>query len=538
MRSALVRIAALGVAGLYLALLILTWMANASVPDWGIVRGARWLEGPGRLVIFELAADGPAARAGLLPLDEIVSVNGNALSDEFFGKWAQERRVGDQVQLRVLRGENAPGNEQGSFQQVTLQLEPRFFMPIFLLTIGIYTVIGFLAVSVSLLVLLSRPEDWAARLLALGMGAYSFALLIDNWAYQFEQLWLTQLFLYFFVFGSAALLHLFMIFPVSVPFIRRLKEWGPRPLRGFTAIPVLYGLPLGLAVVLSQASNVQVVPTMFLGFALLACAALALIRGYGRVESSFEQAQLKWITLGLVAGILGTGVIILSLFNLRFEVVSLTIAASLWVLFPISVGIAVLRYRLYDIDLVINRTLVYLPLTGILAGLFAASITLSQRLSVALTGQQSDAATILTTLVVVAAFTPIKDRLQAIVDLRYKEAPQAATLLNAFAENLQARVMLVQPRHIICRLLEEAVAALEAKSGAAYLQSDGRLNLVDTLGTWDGNARLTVPLCAGGKEYGVVALGDRKRGPDYTAHEREVLQQTAQAVALAIEQDA
>jgi hypothetical protein len=537
LRSTLIRIAALVFSGLYLVLLILTWMANASVADWGIIRGARWLEGPGRLVVLEVAADGPAARAGLAPTDVILAINGQALDEEFFSKWGQERRVGDQVKLEVRRGENVPSTERGSIQEITLTLAPRFSMPIFPVVLVIYTLISLLAVSVALLVLLSRPTDWAARLLALGMGAYSIALLLDSWAYQFYQLWVLQSFLYLFVFGSAALLHLFLIFPVSSPYLARLRQSGPQALRKFNVPLVLYGLPLALSLLLAQGSNVPVVQTLFLSFILLACAVVALVRGYGRVHTSSERAQLKWITFGLAFGVLGTAVIILSIFNLRFEVVTLSIAASGWVFFPISVGIAVLRHRLYDIDLVINRTLVYLPLTGILAGLFAASITLSQKLSIALTGQQSDAATILTTLIVVAAFTPVKDRLQAVVDRRFKEGSEAAKMLDAFAENVQSRVMLVEPRLITRRLLEEAVAALEASSGAAYMRSDGKPELVATVGNWDGNAKLSAPLCAGGKDFGVVSLGDRRKGSDYTVHDRQVLQQTAQVVALAIEQD-
>ena len=59
---------------------------------------------------------------------------------------------------------------------------------------------------------------------------------------------------------------------------------------------------------------------------------------------------------------------------------------------PIAAGIAILRHRLYDIDVVINRTLVYVPLTAVIAGGYAASVALLQRLFVAATGQQSDAA--------------------------------------------------------------------------------------------------------------------------------------------------
>ena len=77
---------------------------------------------------------------------------------------------------------------------------------------------------------------------------------------------------------------------------------------------------------------------------------------------------------------------------------------------PVTLTISILRHRLYDIDLLINRSLVYGALTAILAGLYAASINPFQRLFIAVTGQKSDAAIVLTTLVLASAFTPMRAR--------------------------------------------------------------------------------------------------------------------------------
>jgi len=97
--------------------------------------------------------------------------------------------------------------------------------------------------------------------------------------------------------------------------------------------------------------------------------------------------------------------------------------ALAFLLFPLSIGIAILRYHLYDIDIIIRRTLVYVPLTAILAGVFAASIKLTQALFAGLAGTQSEATTVLTTLIVVAAFEPLKGWLQRMVNARFKEGP-------------------------------------------------------------------------------------------------------------------
>lgn len=94
----------------------------------------------------------------------------------------------------------------------------------------------------------------------------------------------------------------------------------------------------------------------------------------------------------------------------------------------LAIAVAILRYRLYEIDVIINRTLVYGALSAVLAGVYTASITLSQRVFMAVTGERSDAAIVLTTLIVASTFTPLKTRLQSIVDARLKAArPVAAS---------------------------------------------------------------------------------------------------------------
>ena len=91
--------------------------------------------------------------------------------------------------------------------------------------------------------------------------------------------------------------------------------------------------------------------------------------------------------------------------------------------FPAAVGIAILRNRLYDIDLIINRTVVYVLLTAVLAGVYTASVALFQRMFVAVTGQNSDIAIVMTLFVLATVFTPVKNTLQATVDRRIKPTP-------------------------------------------------------------------------------------------------------------------
>ena len=106
--------------------------------------------------------------------------------------------------------------------------------------------------------------------------------------------------------------------------------------------------------------------------------------------------------------------------------------------FPISMGIAIVRYRLYEIDTLINRTLVYALLTAILAAVYFGAVVLLQRLFVALTGEKSTLAIVASTLVVAALFNPLRRRIQSFIDRRfYRSKYDARKILEAFSAKLR-----------------------------------------------------------------------------------------------------
>jgi hypothetical protein len=200
---------------------------------------------------------------------------------------------------------------------------------------------------------------------------------------------------------------------------------------------------------------------------------------------------------------------------------------------PIVIGISILRYRLWDIDIIIRRTLVYLPLTAILAGVFAASIRLLQTLFSPLSGQ-SGTATALTTLIVVAAFDPVKGWLQRLVDTRFKEVSNPEGRLEAYAEQVRAFVQMNDGVASARRLLEETLAVFDAKDGAVYLSMEGGLQLVHTLGPWQNAPEILIPIEHQGSQLGRLALGARRNGRPYGPQDRELLRETSNAVAAAI----
>ena len=202
-----------------------------------------------------------------------------------------------------------------------------------------------------------------------------------------------------------------------------------------------------------------------------------------RSASRLERYQIRWIAL------LGIGMG--ACFSIAIFQVS-PISDVAWAagflciaLLPIAIGIAITRYHLYDIDEIINRTIVYGALTAILAGLFTASITLSQRAFSAVTGERSDAAIVVTTLVVVSAYTPVRKWLEAVVDRRFKfETPR----FGAYRTQLRDTLDLIDPEQARDRLVREVVRELGSSGGAIVTQRDGARVPSHVTGDWAPSA--------------------------------------------------
>jgi hypothetical protein len=162
---------------------------------------------------------------------------------------------------------------------------------------------------------------------------------------------------------------------------------------------------------------------------LFAFAVSSQIYRYIRVSSPTERQQTKWVILGLV-GTISLAIVWIGLATLyppnqpsASRIYALFVAVPLilflGLLLPISLAFSILRYRLWDIEVIANRTLVYGVLTGVLVLVYFGSIVLLQGLFQSLTGQESPLAVVFSTLVIAALFTPLRRRIQRIIDRRF-----------------------------------------------------------------------------------------------------------------------
>src|SRR5206468_1779904 len=141
-----------------------------------------------------------------------------------------------------------------------------------------------------------------------------------------------------------------------------------------------------------------------------------------------------------------------------------------------------------------SRTAVYVPLTAILAGLYAASIAFLQQLFIAATGSPSDGAVILSTLVLVATFTPIKNALQAFVDRRFRDAQDAERRLGAFVDGVASAMWEPSNARVMRGFLGEVVRAVDASGGAAYVVTPAGEALAGQTATRGQGPPLVVPV--------------------------------------------
>lgn len=275
----------------------------------------------------------------------------------------------------------------------------------------------------------------------------------------------------------------------------------------------------------------------------------AQVYRYRKVYNNIQRLQTKWVLWGILIAVVVTGTYILIINaagllqggganDLFLRIIGRTIRQIAIFMVPLTLAFSILRYRLWDIDVLLRRTLVYAPMTAILAGLFAALINLSQIIAVALTGSESIFATIVTTMVVVALIEPVRHALQNLVDRRFKDAPDPYVQLQKFGDRVERRLSAVRTKQILRRFADQAVTAFQADGGGAYLIQNHKLVWYYANGQQSDSSRVLIEVRVNGQTIGGIELGERCDRRPYSKQDYFWLETTAAIVGTAIAQDA
>ena len=280
---------------------------------------------------------------------------------------------------------------------------------------------------VGLLIFWRKSDDWMALLFS---GALMSILLegIQGTSSGFNAL----LNLFFAIGGT-----LFIPIPFVFPSGRVEPTWMRWPL---VVLTVLF------AVLLPFLSNTDLYATfsVLLTLPWVILAVYAMAYRYYRVSNAVERQQIKWVLVGLsasfIVGIYYTSIIVIfpvsqpSQARVTALLLNLPLYVGFYSFFAFSMLVAMLRHRLWDIDILIRRTLQYTLLTVLLALVYFGTIVLLQTLFGSFSGEQSPVVIVLSTLLIAALFTPLRRRVQEVIDRRFfRKKYDAAQVLAAFA---------------------------------------------------------------------------------------------------------
>lgn len=260
-------------------------------------------------------------------------------------------------------------------------------------------------------------------------------------------------------------------------------------------------------------------------FAAIVLGVGSLVVRYRRGDS-IVRAQLRWFALIGVVAVIALG--LATVFQPNgwvFFGIGVTAIACL----PIAIGVAITRYHLYDIDLIINRALVYGSLTAILAGIFTAGVGLGQRLFVAFTGASSDAAIVFATLVIATLYAPLRKRLEKVIDKRFKYETRR---FGSYGEQVRSVLAVIDPVLAAENLARETVSELDA-SGAAVVDASGAV--LASAGTWPlpGDVPTTRVVLADGGPIRAIIVAPGRGGRAHTPADLATLEEVGRLTASA-----
>jgi hypothetical protein len=294
--------------------------------------------------------------------------------------------------------------------------------------------------AVSVTIFWRKSDDWMALLTSLGLLAFGIYFQTDGpvaLVEQYPAVWLPVHLLAFF--GSMSFFLFLYLFP-NGRFVPGWTRWIPI---FWAAHEVAYYFFPDTIFNISRSFPML---DFFISSTLLCIAAGSQIYRYRKVSGPIQRQQIKWVVFGTVSAALGAIGFSLPLrispalvqFGSPYALALQAVVAVFWLLIPLSIGVAIVHNRLWDVDVIINRTLVYGSLTAMLVLVYFGSVAGTQTVFRALTGQESTLAAVASTLLIAALFNPLRRLIQGFIDRRfYRRKYDARKTLEAFSAKLR-----------------------------------------------------------------------------------------------------
>jgi signal transduction histidine kinase len=279
-------------------------------------------------------------------------------------------------------------------------------------------------------------------------------------------------------------------------------------------------------------------PNLVIWLSALGTAVYSQVHRYRKISNRVQRQQTKWVVFGIGMGLAlfiivnivvsATAPVPVSTSKLTTLMVGAALMNSALLLIPLSIGIAILRYHLFDIDILINRTLVYGTLILIVTGLY---IILVGMVGVLFQSVGNSFLVILATGLVAVLFQPLRQRLQrGINHFMYGERDDPYAVLSRLSQRLEATLA---PEAVLPTLVETIAQSLKLPYAGIMSNQDGEFRIAAEFGRSQGEP-IRLPLSHQGEPVGELLLAPRAPGDIFTPAERRLLDDLARQAGIAV----
>ena len=343
--------------------------------------------------------------------------------------------------------------------------------------VGAGIAVALVYVTMGLIIFWRKSEEWMAWLASLWMVTFGVTLFEGEVrAVAATYPWLTAPVYILILLGGVFLLApFFLVFP-NGRFVPRWARWAY-----FAAVIVFPVFTVSSIYFRNFFALIENAGYALWGGMVLGGVAAQVYR-YLRVSNPVERQQTKWVMYGLLTLPLALSVILLiegvgsflgepALEAAAKDAARISVAAIAFATIPVTIGFSLLRYRLWDTDIIVNRAMVYGALTATLALLYFGSVVLFQQVLQGFAGQDTQLAIVASTLLIAALFSPLRRRVQGLIDRRfYRRKYDAGQTLARFAQTAQNEVEL---NHLADELLAAVQEAMQPDTASLWLRNDG-----------------------------------------------------------------